>query len=392
MAFDFDTVIDRRGTHSAKWDGMADRFGIHNEDQIPMWVADMDFAAPQPVTDALTALVTQRVHGYFGNDAPARGAVVDWMSTRHGWHADPGWITWVHGLVAGIGFSIQALTEPGDAVVVFSPVYHMFGNTVRAAGRTLHQSKLTEVQGRYEMDLDRLAVELPTNARMVLLCSPHNPGGRVWTHQELKALSEFCIERNLILVSDEIHCDLVFDDAVHIPTAVACPDILSRLVTLVAPTKTFNIAGALTGSVIISDPEMRRRFAAAKAACGSGASNRFGMVALEAAYRGGAPWLDALLPYLQSNRDRLDQALAQSVPGARAMPLEATYLSWIDFNALGLPGDDVTRRVEEVARITVNKGPTFGLGGDGWLRFNFACPRATLETALGRLADAFDDV
>ncbi|MEO1493444.1 MAG: MalY/PatB family protein [Pseudomonadota bacterium] len=388
MAFDFDDVIDRRGTHSAKWDGMQARFGHTDPDIIPMWVADMDFRAPPAVTEALTAAVQHGVYGYYGDDSTARQATADWLTTRHGWTPDTDWISWVHGLVAGIGFSIQAFTEPGDGVVVFSPVYHMFGNTIRASGRTVIESELRNVQGRYEMDLEALGRDLDPSARLVLLCSPHNPGGRVWTEAELTALAAFCAERDLILVSDEIHCDLVYSGATHLFTAKAAPGILDRLVTLVAPTKTFNIAAALTGSVIISNPDLRKKFRAAQAAAGSGAANRFGMIALEAAFKGGAPWLDALVPYLEANRDHLAAAVA-GMPGLRAMHLEATYLSWIDFSDLGMDAAEVTRKVETEAKIAVNRGPTFGTGGEGWLRFNFACPRATLDTAMGRLGDVF---
>ena len=389
MAFDFDTVVDRRGTHSVKWDGMGARFGLTAEDQIPMWVADMDFPAPDAVNEAIRGLVEHGVHGYYGDDSTMREAVCNWYRSRHGWEIDPGWLSWVHGLVAGIGFAIQAFTEKGDGVVVFSPVYHMFGNTVRAARRTLIESELKQVQGRYEMDLDRLAEELPDNARMVLLCSPHNPGGRVWTRAEIRAVAEFCEARDLILVSDEIHCDLVYPGATHIPTLNAAPEIADRLVALMGPSKTFNIAGSLTGCVAIPNPEMRKMFADAKAACGSGASNRFGMTAAEAAYRGGAEWLDNLVPYLQANRDHLDAAVAQHLPGVRSMKLESTYLSWLDFSGLDKSMAEVTRMVEHEARIAVNKGGTFGAGGENWLRFNFACPRATLDEAIGRLSEVF---
>lgn len=389
MTFDFNKVVDRRGTHSVKWDGMGARFGLTAEDQIPMWVADMDFPAPPSVNAAIQGLVDHGVHGYYGNDATMREAVCDWYRARHDWEIDPDWLSWVHGLVAGIGFSIQAFTEKGDGVVVFSPVYHMFGNTVRAAGRTLIESELKHVQGRYEMDLDQLAEDLPDNARMVLFCSPHNPGGRVWTREEIRALADFCAERDLILVSDEIHNELVYSGARHIMTANAAPEIADRLVTLVAPTKTFNIAGCLTGCVAMSNPEMRKKFANAKAAVGSGAANRFGMTAAEAAYRGGGDWLDALVPYLQANRDHLDAAVAQHMPGVRSMKLESTYLAWLDFSGLGRDMAEVTRMVEHEARIAVNKGGTFGKGGDTWLRFNFACPRATLDEAIGRLAEVF---
>lgn len=388
-AFNFDEVIDRRGTHCAKWDGLRQRFGISDPDMIPMWVADMDFRACPPVTEALQSLIDHGVHGYYGDDSGARESVVDWMTTRHGWTPEPGWITWVHGLVAGIGFSIQAFTQPGDGVVVFSPVYHMFANTIRAAGRTVIESELRQVQGRYQMDLEQLARDLPANAKMVLFCSPHNPGGRVWTEAEITALAQFCDARGLILVSDEIHHDLVYSEATHHVTHKTAPGIADRLVTLVAPTKTFNIAGCLTGVVVISNPEMRQAFVAAKAAAGSGAANRFGMIGLEAAYKGGGPWLDALVPYLQANRDHMARAVAEVIPGVRVMPLEATYLAWLDFAETGLSPEEVIAKVEGEAKIVTNKGPTFGTGGASFLRFNFACSRATLDRALERLADTF---
>lgn len=388
MNFDFDRLIDRRGTHSVKWDGLSARFGMDQPDAIPMWVADMDFAAPPSVSAALRELCDHQVHGYFGDDAAMKSAVIDWMTTRHAWTPEADWIGTTHGLVSAIGLAVQAYTQPGDGVVVFSPVYHMFGNTVRANGRRLIESRLVEVQGRYEMDLGALSATLGPDARMVLLCSPHNPGGRVWSQDELRALADFCIERDLILVSDEIHHDLVFEGATHHVMAKVAPDLADRLVTLTAPTKTFNIAGALTGNTIIADAALRDRFNGAKAAAGLAAANRFGVIALTAAYEGGAPWLDALLPYLKANRDSLDAATVRW-PGIRSMHLEATYLAWLDFSGLGLTPEMVAAKVQNEARIAINAGPIFGAGGAGWLRFNFACPRSTLETAIGRLDDLF---
>ena len=389
MAFDFDEVVERRGTHSVKWDGMKARFGLDDPDLIPMWVADMDFRSPPAVGEAIRALCDNGVHGYFGDDADYKAAITGWMRDRHGWEVDPGWIGSVHGLVAGIGLCVQALTEPGDGVAVFSPVYHMFSTTVRAAGRVLIESPLREVQGRYEMDLDDLLGRVDARTKMVLLCSPHNPGGRVWSVEELRALAAFCAERDLILVSDEIHHDLVFSEATHTVTAAAAPEIADRLVTLTAPTKTFNIAGALTGNVIAADDVLRDRLNRTRAGFGAGAVNRFGVIAATAAYAEGAPWLDALVPYLQANRDHLQDAVARHMPGVRAMPLEATYLAWLDFRGTGLSPEEARAKVEGEAKIVVNKGPTFGEGGTGWLRFNFACPRPTLDRAIERLAQAF---
>lgn len=384
--FGFDTVIDRRGTHSAKWDSIGARFGLSGEDIIPMWVADMDFQSPPAVNAAIQKLTDHGVHGYFGDDTEVKDAVIEWLDKRHGWSPEPDWILSAHGLVSGIGLTIQAMTEPGDGVIVFSPVYHMFGNTIRAGGRRVIESPLKDIQGRYEMDFDGLDA-ISDGAKMVLLCSPHNPGGRVWTADELRQLAEFCERRDLILVSDEIHMDLVFSESTHVMTAKAAPEIMDRLVTLVAPTKTFNIAGALTGFPVIPNPDLRAKYKAQMAACGLGAANRFGMIAATAAYQHGEDWLDALMPYLQSNRDRLDEAVAQNLPGVRSMRLEATYLAWLDFSDTGLSPGDALNRVNKDARIVVNAGPSFGLGGESWLRFNFACPRQTLDTAIERLID-----
>ncbi len=386
--FDFDQVINRRGTHSAKWDAMGVKFGLEGDDLIPMWVADMDFQAPPAVNEAVRALTEHGIHGYFGDDAEMKEAVIGWCRDRHGWTPESDWISTTHGLVSAIGLAIQGMSEPGDGVIVFSPVYHMFGNTVRATGRRLIESPLKEIQGRYEMDFDGLDA-ISDGARIVLLCSPHNPGGRVWTAQELRQLADFCVRRDLILISDEIHMDLVFSERTHTMTALAAPDIMDRLVTLVAPTKTFNIAGALTGFPIIGDPGLRGKFMAAKAASGVGAANRFGTIAATAAYRDGADWLDALVPYLQANRDLLDQAVAENMPGVRSMRLEATYLSWLNFSGTGLDPKEALAKVNQDARIAVNAGPAFGSGGEEWLRFNFACPRVTLETAIARLGDVF---
>ena len=386
--FDFDEVIDRRGTHSSKWDGMGPRLGVEGYDVIPMWVADMDFKAPSAVNDAIRALADHGVHGYFGDDAEMKEAVVAWCRDRHGWTPEPGWIVSTHGLVSAVGLVLHAFTEPGDGILVFSPVYHAFGKVVRAAGRRLVECQMNEVQGRYEMDLSA-AEALAPDVKAVILCSPHNPGGRVWTPEELHALADFCERHDLLLISDEIHMDLVYAGNTHCMTAKAVPGIMDRLITLVAPTKTFNLAGALTGFPIISNPDLLARFNTFRAGVGLLAPNRFGCIAATAAYQHGAPWLDALIAYLQANRDRFDHVVANEMKGVRSMPLQSTYLAWLDFSGTGLSPQQALEKVNREARIAVNPGPEFGEGGAGWLRFNFACPRATLDTALGRLVDVF---
>ena len=390
--FDFDRVIERRGTHATKWDNMARLSGISAPDAIAMWVADMDFAAPPGVTAALTAEVGRGTHGYYADTGSWAEALADWMARRHGMTVDPATVSPTPGIVAGLGLILQAVTAPGDEVVVFPPAYHAFRKIILANDRRILDAQLVEQQGRYVMDLDALRDMLTPKTKIVFFCSPHNPGGTVWSVEEIRGLAAFCTEHDLILVSDEIHCDLVFDGAKHTPTLCAAPEIADRLITCVAATKTFNLAGAHVGACIVTNPDLKRRLDARIGASGLGSYNLFGMVATEAAWRTGEAWLDALMPYLQKNRDLFDARIQAAAPGARSMHLDATYLAWVNFSGTGVSAKDVAGRVADRARIFASPGPQFGPGGDTWLRFNFATPRPVLEDALGRLEDAFADV
>ena len=313
------------------------------------------------------------------------------MRDRHGWEVDPAAIATTHGIVAGFALCLQAFTAPGDAVILFTPVYHAFFRVLRANGRPILESPLVRrPDGRYAMDLEALAASLTGAERMIVLCSPHNPGGRVWSRDELRALADFAAAHDLLLVSDEIHHDLVLGPDRHVPMPLAAPDIADRLVMLTAATKTFNLAGALTGNVIIPDPTLRSRFAAAHLAAGTGA-NRFGMLAVTAAYQGGADWLDALRRYLAGNAALLAEGVA-AIPGVRPMPLDSTYLAWVDFAGTGMEPPEFTARVERDARIAASHGRTFGTGGESFLRFNIATPRARVEEAVRRLQAAFADL
>jgi cystathionine beta-lyase len=390
--FDFDRVIERRGTHASKWDNMARLSGITSSDAIPMWVADMDFAAPPGVTAALTAEVQRATHGYYADTGSWAAALVDWMQRRHGLRVEPGWVSQTPGIVSGLGLILQAMSAPGDEVVVFPPAYHAFRRIIVSNERKILDAQLVERQGRYAMDLDALRGQLTPRTKVVFLCSPHNPGGTVWSADELRALARFCAEHDLILVSDEIHCDLVFEGAKHTPTMAAAPEIMDRLITCVAATKTFNLAGAHVGACITSNAMLKKRLDARIQASGLGSYNGFGMIATEAAWRTGEAWLDALLPYLAKCRDLFDARIEAAAPGARSMRLESTYLAWVDFSGTGLVPEDVAARVAKRARIYASPGSQFGPGGDTWLRFNFATPRPILEEALGRLDQAFRDL
>ena len=390
--FDFDRVIERRGTHSSKWDHIARLSGIKSADAIPMWVADMDFAAPPGVTEALSGELQCAVHGYYADTGSWAAALVDWMGRRHGVKIDPAWVSPTPGIVSGLGLILQAVSAPDDEVVVFPPAYHAFRRIIRANERRILDAQLVESAGRYVMDLDALRARLSPQTKVVFLCSPHNPGGTVWSAAELRALGALCAERDLILVSDEIHCDLVFDGAKHTPTMAAAPEIADRLITCVAATKTFNLAGAHVGACITSNAALKRRLDARIAASGLGSYNRFGMIATEAAWRTGEAWLDELLPYLTKNRDVFDARIEAAAPGARSMHLDGTYLAWVDFSGTGLAPEDVAARVRDRARLFVSPGEQFGPGGETWLRFNFATPRLLLDEALSRLEGAFSDL
>ncbi len=387
----FDEIIDRRGTHCVKWDMMEPIYGVSPRDGIAMWVADMEFRPPRCVSDAVQAMVDHGVYGYFGDESKYRAAIGWWMKTRHGWDIDPDWIFSTHGLVNGTGLCIDTWTKPGDGVILFTPVYHAFARVIRAAGREVVELPLARNGGRYEMDFDAYDTMLTGRERMVILCSPHNPGGRVWSAEELKALADFCIRHDLLLVSDEIHHDLIYPGARHVPMPLAAPEIMDRLVMMTATTKTFNIAGSHIGNVIIPDARLRSDFSARMSALGI-SPNSFGMFMATAAYSPeGAAWVDELVAYLDANRRLFDDGV-NSIPGVRSMPLQATYLAWVDFADTGMTPAEFTARVEKDAKIAVNHGASFGTGGESFLRFNIAAPRAVVQDAVARLRSAFADL
>ncbi|MCF3973003.1 MalY/PatB family protein [Paracoccus salsus] len=389
---DFDEVIDRVGTHCSKWDDMEAAYGVSpDQGGLAMWVADMDFRPPAAVQQAVERAAAHGVYGYPGANAPYLQAIRWWMAERHGWQIDPDWVLTATGLVNGVAMALDAFTAPGDGVVVMSPVYHAFGRVIRASGRNMIEMPLALQDGQYRMDWSRWETMLTGSEKLLILCSPHNPGGRVWTDEELREVADFCTRHDLILVSDDIHADLVMPGHRHRMIATLIPGIRDRLVTLTAATKTFNIAGAHIGNAIIADDRLRARFKAALVA--RGISPAFmGMDMVAAAYSpAGAAWVDALVAYLDGNR-RLFDAGVNAIPGLRSMPLQATYLSWVDFSGTGMSPAEFSARVERGARIAANHGATFGPGGQSFLRFNIATPRARVAEAVARLRDAFSDL
>lgn len=387
----FDEIINRHGTHSVKWDMMEKLYGVSAAEGIAMWVADMEFRPPHCVQKAVEGMAAHGLYGYYGDDRAYLEAIRWWMAHRHGWEVPAEAIFTTHGLVNGTALCVDAFTAPGDGVVLMTPVYHAFARVIRAAGREVVECPLKIEAGRHVFDTTDWEAQITPRTKMFVLCSPHNPGGRVWSVAELQAIAAFCEKHDLILVSDEIHHDLVYPGHKHTVMPLAAPGIVDRLVVMSATTKTFNIAGSHSGNVIVLNPELRARFAARMNAMGISA-NSFGLFMATAAYSAeGAAWVDALMAYLDGNRRLFDEGV-NAIPGLASMNLEATYLAWVDFSGTGMAPAEFIDRVEKGAKIAANHGASFGLGGDNFLRFNLAAPRAQVTEAVARLQSAFADL
>ena len=388
---DFDEVIDRRGTHSSKWDTMEELYGVSPDNGLSMWVADMDFRAPEIIQEKLRWINSHGIYGYYGDHKEYNNSIKWWMKNRHNWEIDTSWIFTTHGLVNGTGLCIDAFTKPGDGIILFTPVYYQFSNLVEAARRKVVECPLKLIDNHYHFDFVEYERNLSGDEKMVILCSPHNPGGRVWTKNELQEVAKFAKKHNLVLVSDEIHHDLVYPNKNHTVMPIADPSVCDRLVMMTATTKTFNIAGAHSGNVIISNPNLRQKFSQRIKALGI-SPNSFGLFMATAAYSPeGAQWLDELLHYIDGNRVIFDREV-NKIPGLSSMPLEGTYLAWVDFSGTGMEEEEFIYRVQEKAKIAVNHGSTFGTGGEKFLRFNLATPRTLVVEATTRLKDAFSDL
>ena len=388
---DFDEVIDRRGTHSSKWDTMEELYGVSPDNGLSMWVADMDFRAPKIIQEKLHGINSHGIYGYYGDYKEYNNSIKWWMKNRHNWEIDTSWIFTTHGLVNGTGLCIDAFTKPGDGIILFTPVYYQFSNLVEAARRKVVECPLKLIDNHYHFDFVAYERNLSGDEKMVILCSPHNPGGRVWTKNELQEVAKFAKKHDLVLVSDEIHHDLVYPNKSHTVMPIADPSVCDRLVMMTATTKTFNIAGAHSGNVIIPHPNLRQKFSQRIKALGI-SPNSFGLFMATAAYSPeGAQWLDELLHYIDGNRVIFDKEV-NKIPGLSSMPLEGTYLAWVDFSGTGMEEKEFIYRVQEKAKIAVNHGSTFGTGGEKYLRFNLATPRTLVVEATKRLKDAFSDL
>ena len=387
MQYNFDKIIDRRNTHSFKWD-MAETL-VGEKDVLPLWVADMDFECPPAVIKAIQHRAQHGIYGYTAVPDSCYQAIINWMKQRHGWDIQKEWIVQTPGVVSGFHWVVRACTTPGDSVIVQTPVYYPFFKAVKFNGCQMVENQLQYVNGRYEIDFDDLERKFDSRTKVLLLCSPHNPVGRVWTRDELTRLANLCREHNVVVCSDEIHSDLIFRGYRHTPTAMISEEIASNTITCMAPNKTFNIAGLQSGFVIISDPLLREAFIKTKQNLGIGElANVFGITAMEAAYKHGEDWLEQVLDYLQGNLEFLLEFVNTRIPKIKVVKLEGTYLAWLDCRGLNLNQEDLKNFMLKQAKVWLNDGSTFGSGGVGFHRLNLACPRSILEDALQRIEQA----
>ena len=381
MNYDFDQIINRRGTGSDKWEKYA-------EDVVPMWVADMDFVSPRPVVDALQSRVAQAVFGYPGENDCLKRAIQDWLATRYDWMVDLAAIILIPGVVTGFNLASHAMRGPeGSGVLVQTPVYFPFLRAPENAGMQRQEMELTRgPDGSYEIDVDAFEASLTDETRLFILCNPHNPVGRVFRQDELEGIAEICLRHGVPICSDEIHGDLVFSGQRHIPLASLDPDIAAQTITLMAPSKTFNLAGLQSSFAVIENPELRNNFLGAKQGL-VGWVNLMGQVAALAAYESGQEWLSQLLVYLEANRDYLSEYVRTELPGITMTKPEGTYLAWLDCSQAGIEGNPRTFFLEQ-AKVALSDGPAFGQGGEGFVRLNFGCPRALLKEGLERMKTA----
>ncbi|MXS85216.1 pyridoxal phosphate-dependent aminotransferase [Nitrosomonas sp. HPC101] len=386
MSNDFDCEIDRSGTYSTKYDGRAIAFG--HPDVMPLWVADMDFAAPAAVTEALAKRAAHPVYGYTQLPDSLYAALIDWLKSRHDWQIEREWIVFCPGVVPSLSTTLLALSEPGESVIVQPPVYYPFFSVVKKTGRRLLNNALQLEQGRYGVNFADLAQQA-VSARMLLFCSPHNPVGRVWSKPELERLLDIAGQHQLIIISDEIHADLIYPDYKHHILA-RLADAPEAVITAVAPSKTFNIPGLNLSALIVPDPQYRRAIRNQLERMHVSAANPFSVVAFEAAYHAGGEWLDALMAYLDTSREMVRHYLAEYLPQIQLIPSQGTYLLWLDCRGLGMNDDQLKHFFIFEAGIGLNAGITYGEAGSGFMRMNIGTPRRHIKQALDNIRSALE--
>ncbi len=387
MKFDFDKITERRGSACIKWDGIEKFLGA--ADVLPLWVADMDFLTPEYITDAVIQKAKHGIFGYPVREESYFTSLMGWLERRHQWQVQREWISFCPGVVPAVNIAVQSFTEPGDKIITQPPVYFPFFTAVTDHNRTLVFNKLLLNNGRLCIDFENLEMLARDGARMLIISNPHNPGGSVWTREELTRMAEICLKYNVLMVSDEIHCDLILHPFKHIPFASLSQEISMLTITTVAPSKTFNLSGLSTASVIIENENLRRKFNDTLNHLHIGGGNIFGNVASEEAYLHGDKYVDELMSYLAENVQFLSEFASEYLPGIKVIQPESTFLVWLDCREMGLTDSDLNDFFLKKARVGLNPGVMFGPGGEGFMRMNIGCQKATLVKALEQIKQAF---
>lgn len=382
----FDRVHNRLNTRSMKWD--LREFIFQNEDILPMWVADMDFQAPREVNEALIKRAEHGIYGYTVVDNAVKDSIVNWVKTRHDWEINREWLSFSKGVVTSLHMAIRAFTEPQDKILIQTPVYTPFYNVIQAHDREIVKNPLIEENNYYTINFNDFEEKLKSGVKAFILCSPHNPVGRVWKKAELEEMARLCLKYNVLIISDEIHADLVFSGKKHIPIASLSEEIANHTITCMAPSKTFNLAGLEASYVITTNKEKREKLIEEFQKQGHGNGlNTMANTALEAAYNYGSPWLNELLTVLEGHRDYVKKELEHNTD-LRVTPSEGTYLLWIDCSSLGLDAKELKEFMIHKARVGLNAGVDYGEEGKQYMRMNLACPRATIAEGTKRIIEA----
>ena len=386
MKYNFDEIIDRSGTNSSKWEPEVLKELFGEPDLMPFWVADMDFKVAEPIVEAIVKAAQHGIYGYSNRPASYYQAIIDWTERRFGWKLEKEWIEYTPGIVPAVNYAIQAFCMPGDNVLIQQPVYYPFANAINNNGCHVVSNDLIFDGEKYNMDIKDLEEKLKDpKTTMMILCSPHNPVSRIWSREELKKVAQLCLENEVLLISDEIHNDLVFSGYKHTIFGLVGDEYLNNLIVCTAPSKTFNMAGMQSSNVIIPNSSLMRRFRRVLERNSIGSQNPLSIVSLEAAYKHGEEWLEQLLEYLEGNIQFIDEYMKNNIPKARMIKPQATYLAWIDFSAYVDEGSKIEELMAKKGKIAMDGGTWFGSQGAGFMRLNFACPRELLRQGLDRM-------
>ncbi len=387
MIVNFDEYIDNREKHLSKFDGLKTLYNADPDECISMWVADMDFKCPKSVTEAMEREVKHGVFGYYGSQESYLESVKGWMKKRHNWNISTDWCSVVHGVNSGIGMGLRAFSEPGDEIIVFSPIYYSFYLTIKNNNRVAKEVPLLVNKDQYELDFETLERSLSGKEKILIFSSPHNPGGKIWNKTDLKKLAEFCIRKGILIFMDEIHHDLTYEDKGHLTFLKAAPEAGEITLVFTAATKSFNIAGCHTGTTIIPDRKLHKIYDEEHKAFGK-TPNRFGMIMTEAAYSGGEIWINELMKYLDKNRKLFSDGL-KNIKNLKLFNLESTYLAWVDCSSLNIDEDQLKKLFVQDAKVVPSFGANFGKTGKNFVRLNLACRNEILNTAVDRIKNAF---